>query len=959
MNGRSIFLSPAPKRSDARDPASATGTASAGEFALVGRDAECERLSRLLAGARCQRSGVLVLSGEPGIGKSALCAWAAAQAGDMRVLSTHAVESEVDLPFAALSELFAGDLDRVGSLPEPQARALDGALARRDAPAGDRFAIGAAVLSLLALVGEGRPVLVVVDDAQWLDASSADALLFAARRLHRESVAMLVATRPGAVFDAERSRLPRLTLTGLDMPAAQALLEAAHEALPVPVARLLSTRTAGNPLALLELPLLLSRGQLAGDQPIDEPLPLGPTLVRALCHRLSPLSDDAHRALLVAAASGGERVQPVVDAVRALGLDRSVLDAAEQTGALSVAGERFQFRHPLLRSAVYPGAPAPARRAAHDALARVTSGEQRAWHLAQATVGEDDAVAAMLERVGLDARRRGAPAAATAALERAARLSAPGRTRVGRLIEAGRDAHLAGQPATALRLLDDALAGAHDPFQRADIQHIRGRALTLQGRADVSYRLLVDAAEAIRDLDPERAAAMLAEACMDCFLAADTRKGLSTAREACAAAAHAGAGARTFAQVMLAIALVLSGERVEANALLDRILPALRLADPLTEAGQLVYGAAQCYFWLERYDVALELLARLTASAREASAPAALLPPLCCRAELDLRLGRWRVAAAQFEEAVELGEEMAQPVFAAYAHECLARLAAATGDERRCRDHAAHAHRLIEKHGNELGRLYLHSALGLLELGLGRAEAAIEHLERARDLAERRELAEPNIAHWQADLIEAYVRAGEPDAAQDALAAFEHQAERTGGHWALGSAARCRGLLADDSRHGACFAAALEHLQAAAAPFEIARTQLCLGERLRRAGRPTDARHPLRQAVDGFDRLGATPWADRARVELHATGATRRRGRDHEDRDQLTAHELQVARIIAGGASNREAAATLFLSPKTIEFHLSRIYRKLGVRTRTELAALVARRGWLDQLAPLVTEPNN
>ncbi len=391
----------------------------------MGRGVECARIDELLASARQERSGALVVSGEPGIGKSALCAWAVAQSAGMRVLSVHGVESDADLPFAGLSELCAGESERFGLLPEPQARALEVVLARRDAQ-GDRFAIGAAVLSLLAVAGGSGSVLVVVDDAQWVDASSSDALLFAARRLRNEGVAMLVATRPGALFDGERLGLPRLTLRGLDSGDARAVLAAAHGALPESVAVLLADRTEGNPLALLELPLLLSEAQLAGHQPIDEPLPVGPTLARALLHRLSGLSVQVRRGLLVAAASGGERVQQVVDALGALGIDREILDTAEQAGVLSISGERFKFRHPLLRSAIYHDADGPTRRTSHDALARVTTGDQQAWHRAQATVGEDEAIAAMLEEVGLDARRRGAPAAAAVALERAARLSAPG-----------------------------------------------------------------------------------------------------------------------------------------------------------------------------------------------------------------------------------------------------------------------------------------------------------------------------------------------------------------------------------------------------------------------------------------------------------------------------------------------------------------------------------------------------
>ena len=297
----------------------------------------------------------------------------------------------------------------------------------------------------------------------------ADALLFAARRLRNEGVAMIVATRPVASFDTDRAALPCLSLRGLDSAAARALLDAAHGTLPPDVSVLLAASTAGNPLALLEVPLLLSEAQLAGVQRIDEPVPVGPTLIRAVLSRLTGLSAEVHRALLLAAASGGERVQPVVDALEHHGLDRGALGPAEGAGVLVIAGERFEFRHPLLRSAIYHNASGAARRSAHAALARVSRGEPRAWHLAQATVGEDETVAAELERVGIDARRRGAPAAAAAALERAARLCAPGETRVRRLTEAARHAHIANRPAVALRLLDEALTGS--PSRRAAGRH--------------------------------------------------------------------------------------------------------------------------------------------------------------------------------------------------------------------------------------------------------------------------------------------------------------------------------------------------------------------------------------------------------------------------------------------------------------------------------------------------------
>jgi DNA-binding CsgD family transcriptional regulator len=910
---------------------------------LVGREAECARIAELLEEARAERSGALVLAGEPGIGKSALCAWAIARADGMRVLTVLGVESEVDLPFAGLSELCADQLDHIELLPEPQARALEGALARRALHAGDRFAIGAALLSLLALVEEQRSVLVVVDDAQWLDAASTDALIFATRRLRTEGVAVLVATRPGATFDAEATGLPGLVLGGLEPQAARLLLEAAYGALPANVVDVLAAAGEGNPLALLEIPRLLSEPQLAGRQPIDTPLRTGPTLEHALLHRVVSLPAETRRGLVIAAASDTERLQPVVDAVVEVGLRADVLEAAERARVLSIAGQRFAFAHPLLRSAIYHRAPEPTRRAAHAALASVSVGESRVWHLARATVGEDEALAASLEEIGSQARLRGAPVAAASAFQRAARLTAPGQERARRLTEAASDAYVAGHAAGALEMLDEASRSPNDPIQQADIERVRGRILALQGEAGTAHRLLVSAAERVRDIDPERAAAILADACLDCISGGDIPAALATAREAAGLAANASPGIQAFAASALATSLALSGEAAEANALLDRDTPVLLRADPLTEAGQLLGHAAHSCAWLERYDLAFALFERLIVSARAASAPAALPWALAGRAELYVRVGQWAPGAADAEEAVRLSEQTAQPALATFSLDCLARIAAMKGREQLCRSHAERVLQLIQGHRLTPGIVYLNSTLGLLELGLGHIEPAVRHLESAQQSADKQGLQEPRVVQWQADLVEAHARARDARAAEMALESLERQAHSTGGRWTLGTAARCRGLLADESDAEACFAAALEHLEALPAPFEVARTHLCRGERLRRAGRRTDARHALRAAIEAFDRLGAEPWASRARQELGATGATARRRREGTDRDRLTPHELQVALIVATGASNREAAAALFLSPKTIEFHLSHIYSKLNVRTRSELAALAAR----------------
>jgi tetratricopeptide (TPR) repeat protein len=817
---------------------------------LIGREAECFRIAGLLQDARRQRSAVLVVLGEPGIGKSALLGWAAARADGMRVLSARGMESEADLPFAALSELCGEDLDGIGRLPGPQAAALERALARRPGPAGDRFAVGAAVLGLLGLLAERAPVVVAVDDLQWVDQASKDALLFALRRLRNARVAAVLATRPGGL-DADAAGLPSLPLQPLDAGGARALLEAEHGELPPPVAEALLQAACGNPLALREIARMLTARQLAGREPIDTPLPAGPTLEQALAARLAGLPAPTLRSLLVAAASDTERLQPIVDAIGALGLGAGAehLEPAERAGVVAIAGERLTFAHPLLRAAVYHRAADPERRAAHRALAAAADGEARTWHLARATVGEDPALAATLEEIGVQARLRGAPGAAASALQRAAQLTPPGPERARRLTAAAGDAYVAGRQAAALEMLDEASGCADGPGSVSQIDLVRGRILVLRGEPQAAFRLLVGSAASVRGEDPASAAALLAEATLDCLGGGEIPVAVATARDAVRLAERAAPPVRAFAGCMLAASLALTGETAEAGALIDGAVPLLLRADPLTEAGALLAQTAQCCIWLERHELASLLLERLVRTAREAGAPTALPWPLVSRAVLGIRLGRWSSAAADAGEGVDLAEQTGQLALTAYALDCLARVAAARGREDECRRHAARAVALVERHDIEPGRVFVPSTLGLLELGLGRAEPAVAHLEAARAATERCGVREPRAALWQADLVEALVRGGDPAAGEAVLEDLEDQAQRTGGRWTLGAAARCRGLLAPPGE-------AEEHFGGGARPP---------GGASRTVRRGADAPVPRRAAAQGRpprggpDRPGARP----------------------------------------------------------------------------------------------------
>ncbi|HEY2937542.1 MAG TPA: AAA family ATPase [Gaiellaceae bacterium] len=914
---------------------------------LLGREAECRRIDRLLAEARKGASGALVVRGEPGIGKTALLRYACRRATDMTVLQARGVESESELPFAGLADLVRLVLDFLRKIPAPQSAALAGALAIGPPGAGDLYAVAAATLSLLAAAAESNPLLAVVDDAHWLDASSSTALVFAARRLGAEGVVLLFAVREGERTGFEPAGLPELTLSGLGRDASRELLAGA-EARPVAadVAERLFEVTGGNPLAMIEIPGALSDGELAGREPLEDPLPPGARIERAFRRRLAELPAESRRTLLLAAASETPDLDTIATAAKALRLDPKALEPAEAAGLIAIEGGRLEWRHPLLRSAVYHGASAGERRAAHralaDALAGARSADRRAWHLASAALAPDEAVAQALEQAALDARRRGARATAAGAYERATRLTPDDEQRSRRLLEAARDWQLVGRLDRALTLLDDALARTSNPLIRADIQHLRGSAEMWTGSAEKSQTLLEREAKRVEPLDPGRAARMLGEASIAWTMAGECRKALSTARHACRVAERAGPGAREVTAGLLSNALILRGDAHRAHPLLVRCRSAFEEGDPLAMGGFYVQAAGHSSVWIEEYAEGRAVLVRTIEAAREASALGLLPFPLAALAELDFRTGRWAAAYANASESVALAEELRQLNELSFSLVSLALVEAGQGRQEETRAHVARAVELAGAYGVGSILAYAGSALGLLELGLGRPEEAIAHLERVDGLVRGFELEEPGVVQWAPDLVEAYILARRAADAERILSAFQRQAKRTGRTWALATAARCRGMLADEDGFETEFGQALSWHERTKTPFERARTELRLGERLRRARRASDARARLRSALEAFEALGATPWAEQARVELAASGERRERRREASGLRRLTPQELQIALIAARGATNREIAAGLFLSPKTVEFHLGKVYRKLGIRSRTELAHALA-----------------
>jgi DNA-binding CsgD family transcriptional regulator len=905
---------------------------------LLGRAAECGRIERLLADARAGTSGALVIGGDPGVGKTAVLEHAAADAAGMTVLRARGVESEAEVPFSGLLELLRPVLDRIASLPAPQAAALRGALALAPARERDRFAVGAATLSLLATCAEERPLLALVDDVQWLDASSVGSLVFATRRLAADSAAVIFAVRPEEAGALDRAGFPELRLEGLDREASAALLSR-HAPAPVPAltAERLFRATGGNPLALVEL--AAAAPALAADL-VEGPLTVQTSVERAFLQRTAALSADCRRALLVAAAAHSGELGTIARAMAALGVATQGLEEAERARLVTVTDARVEFCHPLARSAVYAAAAAPERRAAHRALADAgptTDVDERAWHLASAAFGPDEQVAAALDAAAARARDRSAYAVAASAFQRAARLT-PQRddARARRLLSAADAAWLGGRAELTLRTVDEALTCRVEPALRAAALHLRGRALLHIGPVTDGHDALVAAAQEIRASDPARAIVMLAEAADGCVYAGRPETMLETARRAWALLPPAAGERETaFASFALGTALIFNGHGAEGSNLVRDAIVLIDGSDVLGDDLRLLSWAALAPLWLREAETGRALIERAIDAAR-AQGALGVLPFVLQIAALDSAASdRWAISEALHDEAIRLARDTGQAVRLCGALAGLARVEARRGLQDGCRVHAEEALAIAKRLRLGFYAAWAIQALGDLELAVGRLDVAIERLcERERLLAELR-IADPDMSAAP-ELVEVYVRAGHVRDAERVAHGYLAGAQEKGQPWALARAGRCRGLLADANAFDEAFADGFDQHELTSDTFELARTQLCYGERLRRARRRTEARVQLRAAFMAFGELGAAPWAERARLELQATGETARRRRP-STLDQLTPQELRIALALADGKTMRAAAAELFLSPKTIEYHLRNAYRKLGIRSRAEL----------------------
>ena len=911
---------------------------------LHGRLRECTLIDDLLAAARDRRSGVLVLRGEAGIGKSALLAYAAEHAAGLRILRGTGIESESELPFAAVHQLLRPVADLIDAVPARLAAALRSAFGIGPVGGEDRFLISLGVLSVLAEAAEERPLLCLIDDAHWLDGASSDALTFAARRLDAEGVVLLFAARDRTVAGFAAPGLPELPLSGLELAAAGALLaERSSVELTARVRDSLVASTAGNPLALLELPGSLSAEQLSGRETLPERLPVSADVEQVFLDRVRRQDQQTQTLLLVAAAEDAGEVGVILRAAGTLGVAAAALDAAEQARLVRVDGRTLAFCHPLVRTAVYRGATFWQRREAQQALAAALDGaenaDRRAWHLAAAALGPDESVAAELHRSADRARQRGGHAAAATAYERSAALTAAPEQRGERLADAADAAWQAGLPDRAKAQLDRAGAVARSTLLRAYVEHLRGSIEGVCGAPMTAYAILVAAAEPIAKLDPVRAARMLTEAGQAAWLSGDV-PGLHDVGRCLTALPTPDDAVPLSAQLVLGLGRLLSGDTARATVhLRDVARRAAQTADlrviTLTAAGTMFLGDDA---------VAIGLFTTAVARARSAGAAAMLPALLAPLSSLEAWTGRYSAAAANATEGLRIAAETGQDNPAAHLRSVLAWIAAVHGREQQCREHAgaAHAHAMGHRLGPAAG--ISSWSLALLDLGAGRPENARERLEA---LAR----AGPGDSHpivsifSAADLVEAAVRTDREAVARRALARLEAWTAHTASVWGRALLARCRGLLATGTEADEHFAGALTLHAAGGRPFDAARTELLYGEMLRRRRRRADARVHLRAAHETFERLGLPGWAESAHAELRATGETARK-RDPSTIGQLTPQEVQIVRIVGAGATNREVAAQLFLSPRTIDYHLRKIFAKLDLTSRAELIRFAAHESW-------------
>ncbi|MEU6657215.1 AAA family ATPase [Streptomyces sp. NPDC046900] len=907
---------------------------------LLGRDRELAVLEGVLATAKAGNSAVLVLRGEAGIGKTALLDYAASRAVGCRTAAIAGIESEMKLPFAGLQQLctFTCTLGRLQELPEPQREALSVAFGLLDGKAPNRYLVGLAALDLLASAAEAQPLACFIDDAQWLDEESMEVLVFVARRLMAEPIALIFALREPDDH-CELAGLPELILDGLSESDARTLLASA---LRVPLDPLVRDRIVaeahGNPMALLELPH--APAELAGGFWLPGRRPLASRIENAFYQEFRSLPQDSRRLLLTAAA------EPTGDPCllwRAAGLQEIPETAAApaEAAGLVECGTRVRFHHPLVRSAIYQRASAPDRRAAHRALAEATDPhldpDRRAWHLAHAAARRDESVAVDLECSAGRAQGRGGAAAAASFLRRAAELTPDPARRVTRALAAAQTAIDAGGADQACNLLAAADAGPLDDLQRARLERLRARLVFSQMRGSDAPRLLVDAAHRLAPLDTTLARDTLLEALGAAIFAGSLSEGAGL-REV-AEAARAGPLPPTpprMVDILLdsMVSRIIDGYAAGVAPLRHALhVVQQEQASGATDADRrwlwlafrVIPEPLACELWDD--DAWHELATGAVRTAREAGALAVLPMALTYQAFSHVHAGEFDTAAALIDQATEISEAVGGvPMM----YTSLV-LAAWRGQEPQARDLIETTIEEVRARGEGRVLSLAEYATAVLYNGLGRYDAALAAATRAS------QYEDVGIFGWAlAELIEAAVRNGQPEAAMAALDNLTERTRASGTEWALGVGTCSRALVSDDQAAEALYQEAIEHLKGCRIAIHLARARLLYGEWLRRQNRRQESRAQLRSAYEALSRFGADGFAERARKELLATGETVRKRTIGADTD-LTGQEAQIARLARDGHTNQEIAAQLFISPRTVEWHLGNAFAKLGVTSRRQL----------------------
>jgi DNA-binding CsgD family transcriptional regulator len=910
---------------------------------LHGRTSECAELDRYVRVARSGDSQTVVLRGEAGIGKTALLEYVAGRSEDCWVLRAVGIESEMELPFAAVHQLSRPLLESLQQLPLPQREALETAFGLSPGQPPDRFFVGLALLGLLSAHAEERPIVCLVDDAQWLDRASAQVLSFVVRRLHAESVAIVLAERDGDA-PSEFEGLPEVRLTGLSEDDAAMLVTAATIGpLDSSVRRRIIAEANGNPLALLELPRGQTSAALAGGYSVAGRLPLPSRIEASYRGRIRLLPVDTQHVMLLASAD------PVGDpdlfwrAASILGIPVEAASAAEAADLLEIDG-RVGFRHPLLRSAIYRAATPAERRSAHRALAAATDPEidpdRRAWHRAQAVLGPDEDVAAELERRAGRAQDRGGFAAAAAFLQRSVVLTQEPARRADRALAAAQSSLQAGEFDAALRLVGTAEAGPLDDLGRARAKRLHAEVAFAQERGGEAPLLLRQAALSLESHD----ARLSRDTYLDAWAAALFAGRMAHEGGSLADVSHAVVSAPDVADPKLPRDLLLEGLATVFTDGRPAAVRALRRAvtafsDPVVaEEDVLSWGwlASRAALFIWDYDRALAISTAAVRIAREAGALEAL-------AVVDNACGQTAAAGGDFATASMLAAEvhtLKEATRTRIAPHAALALSGLRGQEARTSELIDGVMRQAEAHGQGTAVQYANWANSVLLNGLGRYEEALRAAVEATEQGPRL-----HIASWALpELIEAATRVGHHALARDALDRLGEHIDGCDSEWALGLHVRSRALLSEDEPAELLYREAVDRLSRTRLRPEIARAHLLYGEWLRRRGQRVDARAQLRSAHELFAAMGMEAFAGRAGRELIATGE-KMRSRANDSHTVLTPQEAHIAQLANDGLTNPEIGARLFLSARTVEWHLGKVFAKLDVRSRRGLSTALTKVG--------------